>query len=102
MKAIIKEPGKPVEEIEIDNNLESLQEKVGGYIETYTFAEDACVICNEEGKLTGLEPNCFFLGELFVGTILWVGVDGDEFCDVPAGLFDVLTEQRRTMREWSN
>lgn len=57
---------------------------VGGYIETVTFAQDACVICNEEGRLLGMEDNCRFLGVDFVGPILVVGVDGEKFTDVPA------------------
>lgn len=31
---------------------------VGGYIEVvYPFDDKACIICNEEGKISGMEPN---------------------------------------------
>lgn len=87
MKVIYKAPGCAPEIIDVPNTLEALQEKVGGYIETVTFATDACIICNEEGKLLGLPDNCCLLGKHFVGPILIVGIDGEEFCDIPEDLF---------------
>lgn len=88
MKAIHKAPGQMPEVIEVPNTLEALQEKVGGYIETVTFAENACVICNEEGRLMGLPYNLTFLGVEFVGPILIVGVNGEDFTDVPQEALD--------------
>ena len=82
MKVIIKEPGQCPRETEIENSLSTLQQAVGGYIETVTFAEDCCIICNEEGRLQGLPYNLTFCGVSFVGTILFVGVAGDEFCSL--------------------
>ncbi len=70
MQVIRKDPGKPPRLVEIPNTLKALQQAVGGYIETVSFCEDALVICNEEGLLMGLAPNCSFLGIPFVGTIL--------------------------------
>lgn len=83
MTAIYKAPGCAPEVIDIPNTLEALQEKVGGYIETVTFATDAAIICNEEGRLMGLPYNCNLLGVSFVGPILIVGVDGEEFTGIP-------------------
>lgn len=83
MKAIFKAPGQAPELIEIDNTLKALQEKVDGYIETVTFATDCCVICNEEGRLLGLPHNLDFLGVDFVGPVLAVGLDGEDFGDLP-------------------
>lgn len=82
MKIIIKEPGQRPRTTEIENSLSALQQAVGGYIETLTFTEDCCIICNEEGRLQGLPYNLTFGGILFVGTILFVGVAGDEFVDL--------------------
>ena len=79
MKVIIKQPGKEPEVAEIENTLPALQRAVGGYIETVTLATDCCIICNEEGRLEGLPYNLTFCGVSFVGPILVVGVDGDEF-----------------------
>ena len=95
MKAIRKEPGKFPEVVEIPNTLEGVQKAVGGYIEVYQVSTDLAILCDEEGKLKGEEYNCTLLGEDFVGTILLVGLDGPEFCDVNphvAELFKMLWE----------
>ena len=90
MKVIYKAPGKAPEVIDIQNTLEALQEKVGGYIETVTIATDAAIICNEEGRLIGLPHNCVLLGVDFVGPILIVGVKGPEFTDLPDGAAELF------------
>ena len=82
MKVIYKSPGCAPEPRDIPNTLEELQAAVGGYIETVTFASDAVVICNEEGRLQGLPHNCTFLGVDYVGPILIFGRAGDEFTDL--------------------
>lgn len=84
ISVFIKRPGCNPYRTNISNTLEDLQKLVGGYIETFTFADDACIICNEEGKLLGLEPNCHLFGEDFVGDIIFVGTDGEKFTDFPA------------------
>lgn len=86
MKAIRKKPGAQPEIIEVDDTLAALQQEVGGYIETVSIA-DVVIICNEEGRLCGLPYNCRFVGVDFVGTILVVGRNKDEFCDVPEADF---------------
>lgn len=93
MKAIIKEPGQRPRETEIENSLSALQQAVGGYIETVTLAEDCCIICNEEGRLQGLPYNLTFCGVSFVGTILFVGVLGDEFADLSEQQVEILLKQ---------
>lgn len=93
MQVVRKDPGKPPVITQVKNTLEALQQAVGGPIETVTLARDAVIICNEEGRLMGLPHNCRLLGIDFVGTILVVGVDGDEF----SGLSD---EGARTIARW--
>lgn len=83
MKAILKLPGQPAKQIEIDNTLEALQRAVGGYIETVTLFEDVTLICNEEGRLMGLPYNVDFCGINFVGPVLAVGRNGEDFCSLP-------------------
>ena len=63
--------------------------KHDSYIEVYDLAADLAIVCNEEGKNLGLPLNCRIAGETFVGPIMLVGVDGEEFCDVPYS-YDVL------------
>lgn len=41
------------------------------------------MICNEEGRLLDLPYNLNFLGVNWFGPILIVGIDGEEFTDIP-------------------
>lgn len=88
IRAIIKNPGEAPYEAWIENELKTLQEMVGGYIEAYTLCNTPAVIviCNEEGKLEGMPYNCRLAGETFVGPIVLVGVRGEEFADCPVSL----------------
>ena len=83
MKAIRFVPGALPEQIEIENTLEALQKQVGGHIEAVTVGPDLCAICNEEGLLMDLP----YMGSInripFFGPVLLVGVNGEDFCDVP-------------------
>lgn len=83
MKIIRKKVGYEPEIVEIENTLEALQREVDGYIETITITSDACVVVNEEGIINNLPFNTRLFGLQLFGTILIVGVDGDEFCDLP-------------------
>ena len=82
MKAIIKKTFEKPKVIEIENELSTLQEAVGGPIEVVPVTDKVCVICNEKGKLLGLPHNIVLCGDILVGTILIVGVAGEEFCDL--------------------
>ena len=63
--------GKKAKTVSINNDLTSLQEFVGGYIEAHTIAPGITVICNEEGRLKGLPPNRIVSGVgLIVGDFL--------------------------------
>lgn len=87
MLAISKKVGEYLKEIEIENTLEASQEFVGGYIEVVTTTTNDgrvfLTICNEEGRLMGLQPNCRIGGISFVGDILICGEDGEDFGDCP-------------------
>jgi len=86
MKVLTKQPGCMYREKDIPNTLEALQEAVDGYIETVTIhgaTKDIVVICDEEGRLKGKEPNCTIAGVSFVGSIVICGVDGEDFTDCP-------------------
>ena len=92
MRILLKAPTDPgfremvIPSGDTDKELKLLQKLVGGRIEAVFISRDACVICNEEGRLLGLTHNCKFCGTDFVGPILLVGVDGDEFTDCPMSL----------------
>lgn len=95
----MKEPGKNPEKKYIPNTLEFLQWYVGGYIESFTAADDVIIICNEEGKLDGLEDNCEIAGEIFAGKIIIIGTEGDEFTDSPLSEADL---RERYPQLWMN
>ena len=83
MRVAIKEPEKDIRTIEINNSLRTLQELVGGYIETLPFSVlGVIMIMNEEGKLDGLPFNFMYYGDPIVGTVIFAGDDIDEFTDL--------------------
>ncbi len=86
MKAL-KLEGRKHEVIDIGNTLEALQNAVAGYIETVRLmVNDAVMIVNEEGRLLGLPYNTAasnLARQPIFGTALVVGVDGEEFTDIP-------------------
>ena len=104
IRAIVKRPDEAVGHVtNISNRLEKMQGHVEGYIETVTvkfpdIEEDGVVIiCNEDGRLQGLPHNCRVRlpggAEVdFVGTILIVGCNDEEFTDLPEWV---------TRKEWS-
>lgn len=55
--ALILKCGEYPEVTEIPNDLHTFQQIVGGYIETVSLDSRTDLILNEEGKLTGLDPN---------------------------------------------
>ena len=89
MKAL-KIEGCTVVAIEIENTLEALQAAVDGYIEAVTLVPGkAVMIVNEEGLLRGMPYNAFatlIAAKNIVGPALVVGVDGEEFTDIPTDI----------------
>lgn len=57
IKVLKIEPGLPPVAKEIGNDLDALQVEVGGLIECISFPDGCVVVCNEEGKLNGMQPN---------------------------------------------
>ena len=90
-KALKKEPeitvlkvehGKAPEEVTIPNTLEAMQQMVGGLIEI-VYLDDVCLVCNEEGKLMGLEGNRRVGHDIISGTFFLAGdTDYGEFCSL--------------------
>lgn len=78
-----------VSEIKIENTLRALQNEVGGYIEVVMLSDKAAMIVNEEGLLRGMAPNPIasnVANTKIVGPAVVVGVDGDEFTDIPTDI----------------
>lgn len=69
------ETGKVPERIDLPNTLEAMQQLVGGYIESVWLGDGVCLICNEEGKLSNLEPNRRVGNDIIAGTFFLAGDD---------------------------
>lgn len=90
MNVLLLCPGKRPERITIPHTLEAMQNLVGGCIEAvYPFEDAAAIICNEEGKLLGLEPNRAIrnpetgeLQDILCGTCFICGLGEDDFCSL--------------------
>ena len=87
MRVVIKKVGQIGEVVEVENTLETWNDIVGGWIQTFPLASDMLIICNEEGKLKGLEPNV----EIVVGDFAIVKQGYDDF----EGLDDEQIERLR-------
>ena len=87
IKAIIKRPDEKAGHMTwVSNSLKNLQTHVEGRIEAVTIKPGVVVVCNEEGRLKGMPYCCTAEDVPFVGTIIAVGAEGDEFTDVPISL----------------
>lgn len=86
IRVIYKRIGADPVEVTVPNTLKQLQDMVGGFIETVTIGEDWCVLCDEDGRLKHRGWNCEVCGIDFVGAVVFIGVNGDEFTDLPVGM----------------
>ena len=84
---------------EIDPGLHSLQAEVGGDIAaTYPFSDPVGLVCNDEGKLIGLELNRGLrdedgnLYDIMAGTFLVVGLSEDSFTSLTPEQVQKYTE----------
>ena len=89
IQVVLCEPGKKACITAINNTLESLQQIVGGYIEAvYPFDDPIAVICNEEGKINGLDLNRALrdkngkVYDILAGTFLIVGLGKEDFASL--------------------
>lgn len=83
IEAVIKKPGMTPYRTQIRNTLHEFQKAVDGYIEVVQLLPGLAVVCNEEGRLNGMVPNCLICGEIFHGPIVFVGTEEDQFVDLP-------------------
>lgn len=85
--ALLIEPGKSPSVIKLGTDLSDLQNAVGGFIEViYPFDDDrACIICNEEGKINGMELNRSlydrdgYIVDIIAGPFVVIGLDLENF-----------------------
>lgn len=98
---LLLEPGKLARVTEIGASLSGLQATVGGMIEAvYPFEDDnVCLICNEEGKITGMPLNRAIRME---GQIVDIIAGPCFLCDCSKDNFGSLSteQQRRYMKQF--
>ena len=81
IKVLKVEPKKLPEVCELENELDALQKAVSigadyqGLIEILYINERICILCNEEGKLIGLEPNRRIRNDILCGVFYVTGQD---------------------------
>ena len=102
LKILMVAPGEYPKEVVLENNLDALQKAVSigcdyqGLIEVISLEKGVRIICNEEGKLLGLEGNRRLGSDIIAGVFYVVGED-------KCGNFVSLTEaqmQYYTKRFW--
>ena len=77
IQVVLVEPGKLARIAEVGTTLDAMQQTVGGDIEAYyPFEEQICIVCNSEGKISGLPLNRAIRDE-----------DTNEIVDIVAGTF---------------
>ena len=74
IEVLFKKPNRHPKKVTIENSLEAMQRLVGGNIEVVQLY-DALLVCNEEGKLKGLEPNVVIGDDTICGSFFIAGDD---------------------------
>lgn len=86
-------PGKAPERMELDGSLESMQKFVGGTIQAvYPFPDPVAIVCNDDGKLMGLEHNRALrdddenVYDILCGPFFICGLGEENFASLPEDL----------------
>lgn len=88
-------PGKRPVKLELEGSLKSMQKFVGGAIQAvYPFDDPVAIVCNEEGKLMGLDLNRALRDEsgevydIICGPFFVCGLGEEDFASLPGKLID--------------
>ena len=109
LRVLLLKPGELAEIAEIEDNLESMQRLVEGNIEEYMPFEDAsdprtgdcAIVCNEEGKMLGMELNRGIfdrngrLQDIIAGPffICYAPVESEKFLSMPPDLEEKMRKK---------
>ena len=109
MMVLVVEPMKEPYLKEIDLGLHSLQAEVGGDIAASDpFSDPVGLVCNDEGKLIGLELNRGLrdedgnLYDIMAGTFLVVGLGEEDFTSLPPELAQKYMEHFKQPEQFIN
>ena len=93
-------PGKKPTKMELEGSLESMQKFVGGTIHAlYPFDDPVAIICNDEGKLGGLEYNRALRDEkgavydIICGPFFVCGLGEEEYVSLPEQLMETYSKR---------
>ena len=83
-------PGRKPTRVTMPHTLEAMQSMVDGYIQAiYPYEDPVAIICNEEGKLMGLEPNRTVrdpdtneVTDIICGAFFVCGLGEEDFCSL--------------------
>ena len=83
-------PGHKPTKDTIPHTLEAMQSMVDGYIQAiYPYEDPVAIVCNEEGKLLGMEPNRAVrdpdtneITDIICGTFFICGLGEEDFCSL--------------------
>ena len=81
MRIVYVEPHKSPYTAEIENSLAAEQKAVGGLIDVIDNGDGTLIVCNDEGKLMGMEGNRRIAdgSSIIAGPFFVVGNDGENF-----------------------
>ena len=78
LRVVMVKPHEHPQEHILKNDLNSMQEAVGGLIDIIGLEEDVCILLNDEGKLIGLDGNRRLWNEdIIAGTFYVCGSDDE-------------------------
>lgn len=104
ISVLLIQPGKYPKTVTIEDSLEAMQALVGGDIEEYMpFEDEVAIICNEEGKISGLPLNRAVYDsenqmiEIMVGDffICHAPISSEKFMSLPPDLTKKYSEKFR-------
>ena len=100
IRVVLCEPGMAARQTEIGTGLKDLQRAVGGLIETYyPFDDEVCIVCNDEGKILGMDPCRAIYDDdrnvvdVICGPFFITGIKGDEFASLSEEQAERYTQQ---------
>lgn len=98
IKAILKEPHKEPEVIEIDNKFSKISEYLGGMTQEVLLFSDILILADADGYLHNLEPNFDFYipnddePSILVGKALFVKDQGHDYMSLSDDDIDVVMD----------
>lgn len=79
LRVLMVEPHESPYELFITDQINDLQETVGGLIEIIGNGDGTLLVCNDEAKLNGMDGNRRIDGDVIAGPFFVVGEDGENF-----------------------